>query len=154
MHEQRITARLHRYWDMLRATADMPLLQEFRTKDLRQIWDNCFLLEVDTAQQPPVITYRHIGNRFLSFYGMSVSRKGEEIYTQLVQTYEREIPQLVLLAAEGKAPVYEDKEVRSQCGEYDICYRMAVYPLADAQGRVAACFGGMRWTTRTVRREF
>ena len=58
--ERRLTLRLVKYWENLRAERAMPTLTEIKPKELSEIWQDCFILKIK-AEGESRLNYSYIG---------------------------------------------------------------------------------------------
>ena len=156
MIEQRITVRLQKYWDYLRKEQDIPRVSAFRSKHISNLWNHCFVVNVvpGLEGEKDELVYDHIGMEFLSFYGQSVSRRGEAAYNCIVDTYKFDIPDAAREAINTKAPFFKDRAYKANDADFEVLYRMGIFPLADKNGKIVKLFGGMRWASKDIVIEF
>src|SRR4051812_42763706 len=137
--ERRITLRLLAYWERLRADRQMPREQDIDPDDIRDLWDNCFLIQVKDLGKADY-NYTYLGEAIRNAYrfGLSESDPGGLLSPnagKLAGGYRK-------VVATGK-PLLEEGEFRNLHNEI-IRYRQCLLPLG-AGSKVEAVFGGMRF---------
>lgn len=137
--ERRITLRLLAYWEKLRKGRDMPTEEDVDPEDIRDLWDNCFLIHISDLHKDGY-NYIYLGTEIKNAYQGGLTdadmngmvspnaAKLENCYTEIINTCK---------------PVVDEGEFINGHGDL-VKYRQCLLPLGK-NGQVEAIFGGMRY---------
>lgn len=136
---QRTTDRLKNYWEAACDGADIPNESAINPDDLDEIWDHCFLIDLQDKR----FRYDYLGSALIEAYGDDIS--GQEICETLVYPDSPTLFNAMQEAHNTRKPVYDDGEFANKKG-VRICYRCIVLPLKKSSEPSARyVLGCMRW---------
>lgn len=139
--EKRITIRLKKYWDLLRDDRNFPAEREISSKDIKNMWDNCFIVKADNSCKKEDYKYKYLGSNIIKISGSDLtglkinSLKAPEA-GHLANQYEK------VLAT--KLPVFDDGTITLSKEEV-IKYRQILLPLGDDGVNITSILGGMSY---------
>lgn len=143
--ERRITERLMAYWTSRKGERVFPALSDIDPKDLEDIWDHCFLIQVlqtPVGDEDEIYRYTHLGESIVAAYGHTII--GADIYTSLMSPSGGRITDFFDKVVASSTPLTEESEFLNT-QNIIIRYRQCVFPLGENKGRVDHLLGGMRW---------
>lgn len=139
--EKRITIRLKKYWDFHREDRSFPSEKEVNSKDLQDVWDNCFIVKADNSCKKEDYKYKYIGPNIIKISGGDLT--GCKVNTlkaleaeHLSNQYER------VLAT--KRPVLDEGLITLSKKEV-FKYRQILLPLGDDGVNITSILGGMSY---------
>lgn len=135
----RINELLEAYWNEIRGDREMPLESDVNAKDLSEIWDHCFLVNV----HPDKFAYSYLGPKLIEAYGDDLT--GKEIAQTLLEPHPASLYAQFRHVAESEKPSNDENEFRNSHGAM-VKYRACIMPLgAHGYEGVAFLLGGMKW---------
>ena len=135
----RINEQLNAYWDKLRARHAMPRETDIAIDDLKDIWQNCFLVSVKDG----AFSYSYLGDRLVEAYGDDLT--GREIAETLLYPHPASLVKTFAAVVASGSPKIDESEFVNSRGT-TVKYRSCVLPLAGVDGKsVAFLLGGMNW---------
>ncbi len=140
--ERRITIRLLAYWEKLRRGRDMPAEDDLDPKDLHDMWDHCFLVQVNGGD--PDYHYAYLGPAIIAAYHGKLTPSDAEL---LVSPHAEKMAGHYRQIVESGKPVVDEGEFHNASNQR-VKYRQCLLPLGQ-EGRVVAIFGGMRYRIST-----
>jgi hypothetical protein len=130
MHEQRLTVRLRKYWDMLRKAQDWPEIQKLNPAVIEDIWQQCFMVSID-AGAATTYKYEHVGNVITDIYGRDLTglRVGDK---------NNELPGAVMISKlpgviKERAPIDDDGFFINSSSR-QVKYRACFLPFGNDKG--------------------
>lgn len=135
----RINERLNAYWDTLRGSRAMPAEGDVSIEELKDIWQNCFLVSVRDGK----FSYSYLGEQLVEAYGDDLT--GKEITETLLYPHPSSLVKTFAeVAKTGTPKIDENQFVNSR--NSTVKYRSCVLPLSGAdKNSVAFLLGGMKW---------
>lgn len=139
--EQRVTIRAKKYWQSLKDNLAFPSEMAINNDDIKEIWDNCFIVKANNETDPKNYKYKYIGKNLIDAYGQDltdvnvgniVSKQAE----RMVLDFEK------VLAT--KSPVLDEAELKLENGQ-EIRYRQILLPLGENGVNITAILGGMSY---------
>jgi len=141
MQERRITDHLQQYWDKLRDGRPFPMRSDVRPQDLKDIWDNCFLISTQTEP----FQFDYLGLHFFESYGAKLGGVDQKIYDSLIDTYRNHIIKRAKTVTMSHAPMVDEIEEIHEEEAFMIKYRLVLLPLSNNGSNISHVLGGMRW---------
>ncbi|NDF11241.1 MAG: PAS domain-containing protein [Proteobacteria bacterium] len=139
--QYRLIDTLSTYWDNLRGARDFPLEGEFDPDQVKDIWPNCFLVQLDNASGIGHFKYTYLGENLIKSFGDHVS---EEEARHLVSTSDPKVSEhLAQVVKTGKPLEVDSSFVNSH--KVHIKFRTVLLPLGAVSGKVGFVIGGIRW---------
>lgn len=145
MQEQRLTARLTAYWEMLRKDAPMPHFARFNQGVVGDLWPNCMVLAAQpTAAGKAAFRVQSVGDNLIAIFGNDLA--GREASRLSLRT----------LGGGKIAGCIEEAAVTHLCAETDgnfvsgrnkiVKYRACLLPFSPAdQETVSHIVAGISW---------
>lgn len=145
--ERRLVNQLIDYWRDLKGEEALPKESYIDPKNVQDIWDDCFLLQVDQRVHGRGLHYSYLGS------GISKVLKGEnsldqQAYDKLSCTKSSDIGKRVLKVIDNYEPLIDEGEFVSQEG-ITVKYRRCFVPLAKDNDDLGYVLGGIRWKAFT-----
>ncbi|AHC39423.1 PAS domain-containing protein [Ehrlichia muris] len=127
--EKRAIKILFAYWNQLRNNRAFPQIEEIESEEIRDIWHNCFIIEVrnDTDNQKYNCIY--IGERAMELYqsNIKVYAESQNIKLFFPQVIENLFDYLESII-ENQEPIIDESETESADGNY-IKIRQCLLPI-------------------------
>ena len=121
---QRITDALREYWESKKGGRPFPGEDEINQDDLREIWDNCFLVEIEGDK----FRYSFLGDSIIEAYGDNL--EGDEIVENEIYPESTSVINKLREVAESKEPVlFEGAFINKN--NMDIKFRKTLLPLGE-----------------------
>jgi hypothetical protein len=137
--QDRITDILRQYWEAKKGAAPYPAANDIDTKELENIWEDCFLIEVLDGGKS--FKYEYLGDSIADAYADDL--EGKEVIEDLLYP---ESPGVLIKFRETMQTClpleYEGAFINKN--NADIKFRKILMPLGKA-GKVNYILGGMRW---------
>jgi hypothetical protein len=139
---RRINEKLQDYWKSLRGDRPYPSETDINPKDIRDIWDYCFLikLERDNFQSP--YKYVYLGSQLVEAFGNDLATKN--VNEHIMNPASRSLMYGFDNVIRTGMPVVEDSKFTNTRGVI-IKYRSCILPLGDNKKGVTYLVGGMKW---------
>lgn len=139
--DKRLTQALKDYWDFERSEMPFPSLKQIDQKNIKEIWENCFIVEASNKHRRENYKYLYLGKNIIQAYGedltgLQVDKMASPDAGNLERAYER------VLAT--KLPVQDEGEIHNACKQL-IKYRQILLPLGDDGVNITAILGGMSY---------
>ena len=134
-----LTQRLLDYWQKKRGDRPMPEENDIDPDELATDWDCCFLLQSRDVFNIKDYNFTYLGAGISQAYFDNLFDEHNEF---LVGPNAYHLSNYFDKVLKQKAPLMDDGEFCTLQGRC-IRYRQILLPLGDAQGNVAAIFGGM-----------
>lgn len=135
----RINEQLRQYWDSLRGDRPMPLESDINIADLKEIWDYCFLVNVNGDR----FAYSYLGPQLIEAYGDDFT--GREIAQTLLEPHPHSLFDSFKDVAANAQPKIDESEFTNSRGTL-VKYRSCILPLGSrGHTSVAFLLGGMKW---------
>ena len=129
IQEKRAIKILFAYWNQLRNNRAFPQIEEIEPEEIRDIWHNCFIIEVrnDTDNQKYNCIY--IGERAMELYqsNIKVYAESQNIKLFFPQVIENLFDYLESII-ENQEPIIDESETESADGNY-IKIRQCLLPI-------------------------
>lgn len=139
--QARINERLLEYWEELKGDRAFPLESEVRPEDIKEIWDNCFLVAI-VPEEEPRFKYSYLGQDIIEAYGAEGDSRA--VCEELV--YPAPAPLTKKFAdIEANATVEKEDNEFTNAKGLTVKYRSVMMPLGLADGSVGFILGGMKW---------
>jgi hypothetical protein len=100
-HEQRLTQRLFRYWELIRKYNKMPQIEHFNSAAVEDLWPQCMLIAADT-RRGVVFKFDYMGDYIVRTYGKDLTAQivemnnvafpGGGMYKKLLAMIEQPVP--------------------------------------------------------------
>ena len=139
MHEQRLTLRLLRYWELMRKDAPYPPISHFNSEVVGELWPFCFKTAVDKRKKT-AYTYEYMGDELAKLYGQDLT--GMTIDYNMTQfpggVVHKKLPEVV----ESGAPLLDDGHFLNQ-EQGLIKYRACYLPFGDSKKGVTHIVVGL-----------
>lgn len=146
MSEQRLTIRLISYWDRLRGAAPMPMIQQFNTATIQDLWPYCLRLTLEPANGNTVnYRYDYLGKKITEIYG-------RDLTGQVASSMIHNLPGSAILKQVDK--VIADPEPMEDAGQFInaksrvVKYRSCLLPFGQMQSgitQVTHMIVGLSW---------
>lgn len=137
--KQRLTDQLIDYWESLREDRPFPAVYDLMPKDIRSIWDSCFLVELSEGKGPQ--QYRHQ----YSFVGKDIREMfGGYLAAEDAMVMVDDLCIKYLQVARNHTPVIEEDEFIN-VQQRKIMYRQIFLPLGPSPEKVDHVVGGIRF---------
>jgi hypothetical protein len=138
MREQRLTARLQRYWERIRRSNNIPEIQRFNAEAIEDIWPHCFKISIAGK----FYQYDYMGEPLIKLYG-------RDLTGQMADVRMKQFPASVVYAAlrdvlDKREPVYGDGHLVNSDGRL-IKYRSCFLPFGNAKRGVTHVVVGMSY---------
>jgi len=131
----RMNERLKAYWETLRAGRVMPLERDIVLDDLKDIWDDCFLVAVRDGK----FSYNYLGPNIIEAFGDDLT--GREIAETLLFPHPQSLVFAFKTALAEKKPLIDASEFTNSL-HMAVKYRSCILPLAGHDsGPVAFLLG-------------
>lgn len=131
---------LETYWRSLKGHREFPTEAEIDPSEIKNFWDNCFLINVTEGDHDSGYKYAYLGQGLIDAYGDDFTK--EEVNV-LVEPNRQRIIEKVEETVETRAPVYDEGEFTNAAG-VNVRYRKVFLPLGDRE-LVEYVLGGIRW---------
>lgn len=139
--QHRLIDSLKTYWEQLKGARTYPLEGEFDPDQVKEVWDYCFLVQLDRASGPGRFKYTYLGEKLIKSFGDHMSE--EEAY-HLVSTSDPEVSKHIERVVTTGEPLEVDSSfVNSH--KVLIKFRTILLPLGAPDGKVGFVIGGIRW---------
>lgn len=138
--ERRITLRLLAYWERIRRDRQMPTEEDINPEDIRDLWDNCFLVHTADLGKPDY-NYTYMGEALNEAYCFGLSESDKEFLP--VSPHADHLTAHYSKVIESCKPIVDEGEFRN-LHNHKVLYRQCLLPLGE-NGKVVAIFGGMRF---------
>lgn len=135
----RINEQLQHYWEQLRGNRPMPYESDINIADLKEIWDYCFLVNVNGER----FAYSYLGPQLIEMYGDDFT--GKEIAQTLLESHPHSLFSSFKDVVANPQPKIDENEFTNSRGQL-IKYRSCILPLGS-RGHLSVGFllGGMKW---------
>jgi hypothetical protein len=134
--ERRIPLRLLAYWEKLRDGREMPSESDVVPDDIRDLWDNCFIIHLKDVKSSNY-RYSYLGRKIIEAYRSGISDNS---------SVESMIPSAGML--DGYVTVQKTHKPLIEAGEFStinnhpVRYRQCLLPLGDGK-EVKAILGAL-----------
>jgi len=132
--ERRIPLRLLAYWEKLRQGRPMPAEGDIVSDDIRDLWDNCFLIHVKKSKSLRY-SYNYLGREIMRAYGHP-----EEDLKTIAAPHAGMIDAYMTVVRTRK-PLIESGEFTNRHNQ-TVRYRQCLLPLGEGE-EVQAIFGAL-----------
>lgn len=134
--KRRITEQLLLHWNQLRGDRHFPEVNDIVPESITDVWDDCFLVEIDRSKPALQFDYIHVGHNIKAMLEgglcgtsvLSVMGNLEPIYKQIMETGQGK-------TEEAEVKLRDNREIR---------YRRIFLPLGKSDV-VDHIIGGMRY---------
>lgn len=140
--ERRISNRLISYWNEIRNDSLLPKESDVDPSALQDVWDNCFLIKVQTDNSHSNFVFEFLGKNLIDAYGQDIT--GQQFSSSLARG-NRNVLSAVMEVMRTHQPVVHEMEYDNEIGDL-VKYRMCLLPLTGSDGYMQYILGGMRWT--------
>ena len=141
--EKRTHEKLLGYWESLKADRPFPLETDVNPDQLKDIWDDCFLVRADDDLDGRVYRYIYLGQSLVNAYGEDGTDK--EACEKLVYPINQVLITLFDRVIDTKEAIFEDIEFTNTNGML-IKSRTCFLPLGyDDTQQARYVLGGMKW---------
>ncbi len=137
--ERRITLRLLAYWEKLRQGRDMPVEEDIDPDDIKDLWDNCFLIHINDLKKDGY-NFTYIGDAIVQAYRGGIT---EDDPDAIISPNAASISTHYTDIIANPKPIVDEGEFHNLHDEV-VKYRQCLLPLGR-NGKVEAIFGGMRY---------
>ncbi len=140
---KRINERILQYWQELCRGRPYPMESDFDPYAVEDIWDSCFLVNVENAGQLDGFKYTYLGSSLVEAYGDDLTNR--EVCERLVYPSSMSLMHTFRKVIESQQPVTEESEFTNTKGMV-IKFRSCMLPIGKTgvQG-VQYVVGGMKW---------
>ena len=138
---RRITEQLHSYWKKIKGKRHFPAESEVNPDALKDIWDNCFLIDVSAFGGTEGFRYAYLGSNLIEAYGDQLT---EEEAIHLISTDNEEVVGKIKQVLRSKAPLSIDSQFTNS-SNIEIRFREILLPLGTDDSKVEYIIGAMRW---------
>lgn len=139
---RRITSVLKNYWEYVKDDRSFPSISEVQKHDIKNIWDNCFMVKADNScMSPDDYQYIYLGENVKKAFGedltgMTIEKMHAPEVVHLAEKYEK------VLAT--KLPVYDSGELHLENGK-TVLYRQILLPLGENGITITSILGGISY---------
>ncbi|AHX04705.1 PAS domain-containing protein [Ehrlichia japonica] len=127
--ERRAIKILLAYWNQLCNNRAFPQLEEIEQEEIREIWPNCFIIEVRNDTEHQKYSCIYIGERAMELYqsNIKVYAESQNIKLFFPQVIENLFDYLESIV-ENQEPIIDESETESADGNY-IKIRQCLLPI-------------------------
>jgi len=136
--ERRLSLRLLAYWRQADPRGPLPAPDKIEPTDFRDLWANCFLIDVPASDARPV--FRSTGATFESWAGGNLA--GKTIDTLSPELFPGSALAFVDEVLRKSVPITRGGEARDANGGI-LLYRSIILPLSDNGTTVTGLLGGV-----------
>ncbi|WP_395878126.1 PAS domain-containing protein [Ehrlichia muris] len=129
IQEKRAIKILFAYWNQLRNNRAFPQIEEIEPEEIRDIWHNCFIIEVRNDKDNQKYNCIYIGERAMELYqsNIKVYAESQNIKLFFPQVIENLFDYLESII-ENQEPIIDESETESADGNY-IKIRQCLLPI-------------------------
>ncbi|ABD45376.1 sensory box protein [Ehrlichia chaffeensis str. Heartland] len=129
--ERRAIKILFAYWNQLRNDRMFPKIEEIEQEEIREIWPNCFIIEVKNDTDNQKYNCIYIGERAMELYqsNIKVYAESQNIKLFFPQVIENLFDYLESVV-ENQEPIMDESETESADGNY-IKIRQCLLPIGE-----------------------
>jgi len=140
---KRINEKLSDYWEQIRADRNYPSEKEFLPENIADIWDHCFLVQVNPGHDVDHgYRYSYLGKALIDAFGDDVS--GQEVGEILLDTSANSFVEAFEKVIKDATPVVTEGEFTNK-NAIIIKYRSCMLPLSGVGDKIDYIIGGMNW---------
>ena len=137
--ERRIATILLDYWNQQRGERAFPTEHDIDPDALKDVWNNCFLLQARDIERRDDFNYSFLGTNIIRAYRGSAMQPDD---SGMVGPNAAQLSNSFAVVLENKSPIEEDGEFLALDGTR-VQYRQCLLPLGEENGRITAVFGGL-----------
>lgn len=141
--ERRVDQMLYAYWLSLLGDAHFPSQKDIDPREILQIWDHCFLLELICEDESDECYFQYLG-KSLTARGI-LDQPAYEIYDRLLCVEHVHMRRMLQRMRLNGGPVSMYEQIKSYDGITKLCYRGCLLPLSNDGGRITHAIGGLNW---------
>ncbi|MEI7669077.1 MAG: PAS domain-containing protein [Pseudomonadota bacterium] len=140
---KRINEKLQNYWEKLRGKRLYPEESEINPDEIKDIWEDCFLLNIKDDEIKHGYKYTYLGNNLIEAFGGDITFDGitnhllDTSYNPLIKSFES--------VSKNGIPIIDSSEFKNK-NNMLIKYRSCIFPLGDSKNNnINFLIGAMKW---------
>jgi hypothetical protein len=146
--EKRISTRLVHYWQALKGIREVPLESDIDPLQLKDIWSDCFLIQVNDIKRGRDYNYTILGENIVKAYGYDLdSEDTPPLVGPVADRLTSKFQEVILT----KRPVRDEGQFLNRQNKL-IKFRQVLVPFSMDGTNVFSVFGAMRYKSLDPRR--
>ncbi len=138
--ERRLPVQLFHYWNSLRGNRAFPVEDLINHEDIANIWDYCFLIQVNDLKNRKRADFTYFGKKILETYHDCLVAEDEN---DIISPNTSHLSQNFWQVIESKKPLMQSGEFTTSRGHI-IKFRQCLLPIGKSDDEVEAIIGCAR----------